>query len=195
MIWIHGKGGSPDEAEHYRPLCPDYDVVGLDYASATPWDAADEFPRLFDRLASGYSSVSVIANSIGAYFTLSSLAEKKIERLLFVSPVVDMERLITDMMSWGGITDDVLKEKKIIETPFGEPLSWEYLTYVREHPIRFCGNIHILYGGRDELIPRDSVEGFAEKQGASLTVMENGVHWFHTYEQLDFLDKWVRKHV
>ena len=39
ILYIHGKGGNSAEAEHYRPMFPDADVVGLDYSADTPWDA------------------------------------------------------------------------------------------------------------------------------------------------------------
>ena len=31
VIYIHGKGGSAAESEHYKQLFPDYEVIGLDY--------------------------------------------------------------------------------------------------------------------------------------------------------------------
>ena len=34
---------------------------------------------------------------------------------------------------------------------------------------------------------------FARKIGAPLTVMDGGERWFHTAEQMVFLDKWVRE--
>ena len=33
---------------------------------------------------------------------------------------------------------------------------------------------------------------FANKHNSSLTILKNGEHWFHTEEQLAFLDKWLR---
>ena len=30
VLYIHGKGGSAAECEHYRPLFPDFEVIGLD---------------------------------------------------------------------------------------------------------------------------------------------------------------------
>ena len=32
---------------------------------------------------------------------------------------------------------------------------------------------------------------FAKTHGAELTVMEEGEHWFHTDEQMHFLDNWI----
>ena len=96
IIYIHGKGGNAEEANHYRPLFPGSDVVGLDYTSQNPWDAKNEFPRLFDSYSKGYDEVILIANSIGAFFAMSALAEKGISRALFISPIVNMEKLIAD---------------------------------------------------------------------------------------------------
>ena len=38
IIYVHGKGGSAEEAKHYRPLFPDSDVIGFDYCAQTPWE-------------------------------------------------------------------------------------------------------------------------------------------------------------
>ena len=34
---------------------------------------------------------------------------------------------------------------------------------------------------------------FAKQVGAKLTVMKDGEHWFHTEEQMSFLDDWISK--
>ena len=57
-----------------------------------------------------------------------------LRKAYFISPIVDMEKLITDMMQWANITEAELKHKGTIHTAFGEDLSWEYLCYVRNHP-------------------------------------------------------------
>ena len=64
---------------------------------------------------------------------------------------------------------------------------------MREHPIRWEAPTRILYGSGDTLIPRETVEAFARAQGAELTVMEGGEHWFHTPAQMAFLDAWIRE--
>ena len=191
LIYVHGKGGSAGEAAHYAALLPDFDVVGLDYRARTPWEAKAEFASFFDQTAQG-ESVSVLANSIGAYFALHALAEKQVEQMLLLSPVVDMEALIGAMMQAVNVTKDELRERGTVETPFGETLSWEYLTWVKAHPIAWHAPTDILYGENDDLQSLKSVQTFAASCGASLTVMPNGEHWFHTEEQIDFLDNWLK---
>ena len=191
IIYIHGRGGSAAEAAHYAQLFPACDVLGFDYKAQTPWEAAAEFPAYFDTICGQYESVSVIANSIGAYFALMTLQQAPIEKALLISPVVDMEKLISDMMAWAHVSEDELRERGEIPTPFGETLSWDYLCYVRAHPIIWNTATEILYGEADDLTSPETVRAFAEKTGAHLTVMKNGEHWFHTAEQMAFLDRWA----
>lgn len=191
LLYLHGKGGSAREAEHYAALLPDFDVVGFDYHADTPWEAKAELAPFFDQTARD-AAVTVLANSIGAYFALHALAEKPVERMLLISPVVELEALIGGMMAAANVTEDELREKGTIETAFGETLSWEYLTWVRSHPIECRAPTDILYGENDALQPLDAVRRFARRCGASLTVMPAGEHWFHTDEQMRFLDNWLK---
>lgn len=195
VIYVHGKGGTADEARHYQPLFAESDVIGFDYKSQNPWEAKREFSEFYDLHSKGYDSVILIANSIGAFFSMNALSEKNISKALFISPIVNMEKLITDMMTWANVTEDELCRKKEITTNFGETLSWEYLCYVRKHPIKWNIPTCILYGANDNLTSIETVSEFAEKTGAILTVMNDGEHWFHTAEQMEFLDNWIRKSV
>ena len=191
VIYIHGRNGNADEAEFYKSIFPEYDITGIDYKAETPWQAKAEFPNLFDKLCADSDESILIANSIGAYFAMHSLAEKKINKAYFISPIVDMERLILDMMNWAGVGENELAQRGEIKTDFGETLSWEYLCYVREHSIEWHIPTEILYGENDSLTSLETVTAFAEMTGARLTVMPDGEHWFHTEEQMRFLTEWL----
>ena len=193
MIYVHGQGGSAEEAEHYKSLFTGCDVVGFDYKAKTPWEANEEFASYLDSASKGYDSVILIANSIGAFFSMNALFDKRIDLALFISPIVNMERLIMDMMMWAKVTEDELQRKKEIATEFGETLSWEYLSYVRKQPITWKIPTHILYGEKDNLTSMETMSEFAKSVGATITVMEGGEHWFHTAEQMEFLDAWIKK--
>lgn len=195
VIYVHGKGGNADEALHYKNLFPEADVLGLDYKAETPWDAKNEFPAYFDSVAANYDEVTLIANSIGAFFSMNALADKPVKQAYFISPIVNLEKLICDMMMWAGVSEEELREKKTVPTNFGETLSWEYLKYVRENPIEWRVPTKILYGSNDNLTSLETMREFAQKIGAPLTIMDGGEHWFHTAEQMAFLDKWIRTEV
>jgi pimeloyl-ACP methyl ester carboxylesterase len=117
--------------------------------------------------------------------------EDMIENAYFISPMVDMEKMIFNLMQWSGVTEEELKSHGKIPTSFGEDLSWNYLCYVREHPLNWNVPTKILYGSNDNLTSFETMSNFAKKHNAELTVMENGEHWFHTEEQMKFLDEWI----
>ena len=168
VIYIHGKGGSAAECEHYKSLFPDCEVIGLDYQTFTPWETGKEIHIAVEELKSKYENVILIANSIGA------------------------DKLITDMMKWANVTELELESKGVIHTDFGEDLSWDYLSYVRSHLVEWRVPTQILYGSKDHLISQDTITRFANKHQATLTVMDGGEHWFHTDEQIAFLDNWIK---
>ena len=192
-MYVHGRGGSAAEAEHYRPLFPGCEVLGLDYRGAEPWTAGPEILAAVRDAKDRYGSVTLIANSIGAFFSMCAGIGGMLRKAYLISPVTDMEGLIRGLMAAENVTEAELREKRRISTGFGEDLSWEYLSYVREHPVEWNVPTEILYGSRDELVPYGSVSAFAEKHGCGLTVMEGGEHWFHTEEQMRFLDAWITK--
>ena len=170
VVYIHGKGGSAAEAEHYKKLFSAYDVIGFNYQAQTPWDAVSEFTAFFTPLRQQYDTVVLLANSIGAFFSMSALSEKFIDRALFISPIVNMETLISDMMGWAGVTENVLHAQGEVATDFGETLSWEYLCYVRAHPLVWDVPTCILYGEKDNLTSYETLAAFAQKVPQQHTV-------------------------
>lgn len=192
IIYIHGKYGTAEEAEYYKKFFKEADVIGFKYTSEYPWDFQKEFSKFFDDISEKYKKISIIANSIGAYFTILSLTNKNIEKAFFISPIVDMEKLIIDMMILENITEEELYKKKEIKTSFGETLSWDYLTFVRKNPIEWNVSTYILYGEKDNLTSYETILNFTNKSKANLTIMKGGEHWFHTDEQMEFLNNWIK---
>jgi len=41
----------------------------------------------------------------------------------------------------------------------------------------------------------DTMTNFANKINAKLTTVKDGEHWFHTDEQMNFLDKWFKENI
>lgn len=193
ILYIHGKGGSYLEAEQYKKNCIGFDMIGIDFNEYLPWIVQNQIQSVYDEARESYDYIYVIANSIGAYFAMHTLQACDIEKALFISPVLDMERLILDMMGRANVSEKDLRERREIPTDFGETLSWKYLCFVRENPITWNVPTEILYAGNDNLVSRQTVNEFMSSHNAHLTVMENGEHWFHTDEQLAFLDVWMKE--
>ena len=196
VIYVHGKDGSSNETNHYKQFFNDnYEVIGFDYKSKFPWQAKEEFQKYFDFIIPKYNEILLIGNSIGAYFSMISLSGKQIKKAMFISPIVDMENVILNMMKWENVSEEELEAKKIINTSFGESLLWEYLSYVRRNSIIWDIPTSILYGEKDDITPLKTINNFANKINANLTIMSDGEHWFHTEEQISFLDSWFEKSI
>lgn len=195
ILYIHGKGGNSEEANQLKPFCKDYDLHGITLIDFTPWGTKAQIQNAYHTLKEEYKRVYLVANSIGAYLSMYALQSTplEIEKALFISPILDMEKLILDMLSWANATEKDLKEQGTIQTNFGETLSWEYLTFVREHPIHWTTPTEILYAEYDNMTSRETVDQFINTHQANLTIMPKGEHWFHTPEQLTFLGNWLTK--
>ena len=206
LLYIHGKLGCKEEAARFAQIvCPrGYQVLSMDLPGHgertgemerfVPWEVVPELQAVYGFARQHWQKISLYANSIGAYFSLLAFREAKPEKSLFVSPILDMEKLIRDMMGWAGVTREQLKAAGEIPTAFGETLSWKYLTYAAEKRItKWDIPTAILYAGQDHLTARKTVDDFARQFGCAVTVMENGEHWFHTEEQLAVLDVWLQK--
>ena len=193
ILYIHGKRGCAAESEHYKPLSPDCEIIGLDYQTFNPWETGKEIRTAVEGLKGQKNNVILIANSIGAFICMNAGIDDMIQKAFFISPIVDMEKLITDMMQWAKVTEQELKSKGTIHTDFGEDLAWDYLCHIRNQPIHWQVPTHILYGSNDHLTSIETISDFANKHHAHLTVMEKGEHWFHTEEQMLFMDNWIRK--
>ena len=158
-----------------------------------PWEAGQELHEAVRDLWDRADHLILIANSIGAFYSMYAGIDTMLCKAYFISPIVDMEKLILDMMRRAEVTEKELEERRGIVTSFGEVLSWDYLCYVREHPIRWTAPTAILYGAKDMLTSYETMAAFAREHNASLTVMDSGEHWFHTCAQMAFLDEWIRK--
>ena len=152
----------------------------------------EDLRKIMRYARSRWAQVGLFACSMGAYFSLLEYKDEPLTRALFLSPVVDMKRIIQNMMTWFGVTEDRLKKEGEIPTPVGQTLYWDYYRYVLDHPIeRWNCPTSILCGANDNLCERDVIDEFAGKFGCGLDVMEQGEHFFHTPEQLVYYTAWL----
>ena len=143
-----------------------------------------------------WDNISLFACSMGAYFSLLTYKDDDLKQCIFLSPVVDMERIINNMMTWFSVSEDQLKTKKEVATPIGQTLYWDYYCFVKEHPINSWNKpTAILYGSDDDLCEFDTVSNFSHQFNCDLTVMEHGEHYFHTEEQLGFFKLWIENRI
>lgn len=203
-LYIHGKGGNKQEAKNLAAIiCPyGFQVLSVDLpehgerktdaAKLVPWVAVPELQNLLLYAKEHWQVISVYACSIGAYFSLLAFSRETFKKVLLVSPIVDMEKLIVKMMGWAQVNEKQLMAEKEIATTFGETLSWEYYSYAKNNSIvKLNSKAAILYAGHDNLTDRNTIIEFSKKFNCSLHIYEKGEHWFHTEKQLAVLREFV----
>lgn len=84
FMFMDGKDGSAEETEHYRKLFPEVEVIGFDYRATAPWEAKEEFLQFFTQQRKHCDNLTLVANSIGAFFSMSSLDEALIDRAYLI---------------------------------------------------------------------------------------------------------------
>lgn len=206
-LYIHGKNGCKEEAERFaNTACAcGWQVLAIDLPEhgsrknspekLVPWVVVPELQAVYARMQPVWPHIRLYGVSIGAWFAMQALQAEKLEKAMLVSPVVDMEALITKMMQWAGVTEEQLQQAGNISTSFGETLSWPYLCWVREHPLQWHTPTQVLYGDKDALTSRAVMERFRQESGARLTIMEGGEHWFRTPLQLAVLQSWEEENL
>ena len=199
-LYVHGKNGSAAEAARFaRTACPaGWQVLAVDLPEhgtrknspekLVPWVVTRELQTVYARMQPVWKHIRVYGVSIGAWFAMQALQTQKPEKALLVSPVVDMEKLILALMQQAGVTEEQLHAAGEIPTDFGKTLSWPYLCWVREHPLHWKVPTQVLYADTDPLTGHTAMERFRQQTGAHLTILEGGEHWFHTEEQMQFLN-------
>lgn len=205
FIYVHGLGGDKSEGERfaiiaekygYRTLAIDLPEHGgrTDGAKLLPWEVVPELDEVNRYASERYKEISVRATSIGAYFSLLSFARKKIKKCLLVSPLVDMVDMIESMMKRAQVSEERLLAEGEITTDFNQTLSYRYLKYARENPIKaICFDTRILFALGDELINKRTIDKFCLDNDCEVTFLKGGEHWLHKEEDVARMEEWEEK--
>jgi len=181
----------------YQVLSFDLPEHGERKQESTPCHVQTCVKELADVMAfarSKYQYVSLFGCSMGAYFSLLSYRDASLSQAILLSPVVDMKRIIENLMAYAQVTPEQLEQQKEIVTPF-KTLYWDYYQYVVEHPVVWDKKTALLYGAKDFLCEYSYVKAFADRTHAEMTVYEQGEHFFHTDEQIAFYRDWLTKQI
>ena len=205
FLFVHGLHGCKEEAARFAAVAVPrgWEVLAMDLPEhggrkdgkrLVPWDVIPELQSVLRYAGGRYATIAVHATSIGAWFSMHAFADARIEKCLFVSPLVDMPAMIRGMMAAAGVDRARLKREKEIPTDAGQTLSWDCLCFAEAHPARaLCPDTAVLYGGADTTVPRETIDRFVRDNECRLTVMPDGEHWFHTDAQLAYMRAFEEK--
>ena len=174
FLFVHGLHGNKEEALAFAEVAvpKGYQVLGVELPLESKPSLGRFLPLLnevCDYLYSNWKSVSVRANSIGSWFSLLALQNKKVDQALFVSPILDMKEFVDDLST----RED------------------DYYGWVINNPItHWDAPLFILRPEVDLFVSEEVGRDFISRHQCHITIMPDGEHWFHTPKQLAFLKEW-----
>lgn len=206
-IHVHGKMSRKEYAEGFAQIAEEkgFQTLSFDLPEhgertggkerCDVWNGVHDCLSVAAFADKNWKRVSLMACSIGAYFSLQAFSGRTFDRCLFTSPIVDMEWLVRKMMDITGVDERELEKRQEIPTEI-DPLRWDYYQYILSHPIvRWDASTAILYGGKDSLQPLHSVQSFSNRFGAELTVSPESEHSFLSESDLIITARWLRENI
>jgi len=187
-------------------ICRGYQVLSFDLpehgqrkGDDTPCkvhNCVQDLTTVMDYAKTRWVNFSLFACSMGAFFSLLAYRDVPLSQALFLSPVVDMERIISNMMNWFQVSPERLETEGTVDTPIGQKLYWDYYRYVKDHPVdRWDTDTSILYGSNDAICEFDTIRNFSDRFHCGLEIMEAGEHYFHTDDQLKTAIRWLQDNI
>ena len=141
-VYVHGKMSSKEEAQGFAEKASPkgYQVLSFDLPEhggrkdenypCMVWNGVNDLNAIMKYVQPGWDDICLYGSSLGAYFGLLAYKDFPLTKSLFTSPILDMERLIQNMMKRFGVSEQMLQEKREIPTPMGETLYWDYYCYI-----------------------------------------------------------------
>lgn len=207
-IFVHGKMGSKEDAGHFAEIAvaKGYQVVSFDLPEhgerrdedypVMAWNGVKDLRLISDFAVGRWQEINLYACSLGVYFSLLAYQDINLKKSLFQCPLLNMERLIQNMMGWFQISEEELQARQEIATPIGEVLYWDYYMYAKEHPVdQWHSETYILYPSEDNLTERTTVDEFIQRNQGNLTVLEGAEHFFTDQEHQARLESWLQNMV
>lgn len=209
LIAVHGNLSNKEDTIismlASKAVQEDYQVISFDLPehgdrnsdsyTCTPQNCIRDLQSVYKFVKTQGSQISIFGCSLGAYFSLLAYHEYDVNQSIFLSPVVNMKKIINSLMRSFNISENQLKLEKQIALPIGQVLDWDYYTFVKNNPITFNWDVptHILYGKNDTMCDEADIKEFTERYQLNLEIDEDGEHFYHTAEQLDVFNNWLSK--
>lgn len=206
-IHVHGKMSKKEYAEQFAIIADNkgYQTLSFDLPEhgertdntyrCDVWNGMHDLNVIADYVFGKWNQVSLFACSLGAYFSLNTYVNRPFNKCLFQSPVVDMKWLVEHMMMWSGVTEKQLEEEKEIVTHI-DTLRWDYYQYIQANSINgWPFHTSILYGGKDNLQPIESIHSFVDKFNCRLTISEQSEHSFMGPADYGIVEQWLLKNI
>ena len=204
-LYIHDKYGCKEDARKFYEVVKEdgWQVLAMDMPEhgerkggpemMNPWTLVPELALLHSYALDRWSTICLKASGLSAYFCLCAYPRTYFDKVLFVSPIIDMMKSIDDTLVLSGITPEELREKKAVKSCFGETLSMDYYLYAHDHPIKnWISPTEILHGEKDPKSDLETAARFVESFDCKMTVLKNHGKVMPVDADLPELTAWIQ---
>ncbi len=205
-MYVHRRKGCKEDAQRFYEIVKEdgWQVLSIDLPGCgereesrekmTPWVVSPELTLLYSYAREHWKKVGLRADGLGAYFSLVSCQLKRFDKVLFVSPIVDMAEHIDGLMAEREVQQDELKALGNIEISKNLVLTWDYFLYAHDYPITVWDSpTEIICTTKETLFNQKVLEAFVDRFGCNVTIEQDCSYWFNESGEDDILRKWVRE--
>lgn len=207
FVFIHGKMSKKEYAEQFAVIAQEYGFQTLSFdlpehgerqnVRNYPCDifnCMNDAKKIAEYAFSKWKNVSLYGCSLGAQISLQSFSDKLLwpfKKVVFQSPILNMNYLIGKMFEWNGISSELLEKKGEISTSL-DVMTWKQFCYYRDNLVMVWPfKTSILFGKKDNLQTMEIMEDFCQRFEADLTVSENSEHPFMAPSDYEIVGKWL----
>lgn len=208
FLFTHGRMGSKDDAQLFASIAEEfgYQTISFDLPEhgerkenssykCTIFNCMEDAKTIAEYTFKNWAYVSLYGCSLGAQICLQTFCNDTVfpfEDAIFLSPIIDMNYLIDQMMEWFNISEYQLRNQKFIETPI-DVLTIDQYDFYRTHPISIWPfQTNILFGAKDNLQNQRIHSEFLESFGGILTISDTSEHPFMAPDDRNILTNWYR---
>lgn len=206
-LYVHGKDGDREDAEDFARVAEakgfqtlSFDLPGHgtrrdEEKKRDVWSGMETVTLAADYAFAHWKQVSLLARSIGAYYCLQAFPERKFEKVILQSPILDLEWLVKKIFHWFDTDVEELKSKGDFPTPV-ETLTSAYWQYVQEHPLtKWSSPTWVLHAGKDRFQSTDLVVSYCRRFQWSVAVCLTSDHDFQGEADKAPLAIWYEDHI
>ncbi len=203
FLYLHGQCGCKEDAERFaQAACqnqwqvasvafPGYGERSQEQAVWEPEEILSELQDVMHELSEKWSKVALAACGLGAWFSLIAFANQPLQKILLISPILDLHSLAGAQKKSSQITGDFLPSDILQSLPDS---FWEFAKKYAALPTPHAPTA-LIFGRQDSLTSFDAVESFVSKTHAKLTVLEEAGHRLSTPMELLLLDLWIQEQI
>jgi len=206
-LYIHGEDGNREDAEDFARVAETKGIQTLsvdlpgcgkrrdEKKRRDVWSGMETVTLAADYAFAHWKRVGLLAGSIGAYYCLQAFPERKFERAILQSPILDLEWLVRKIFNWFDTDVKELKSKGDLPTPV-ETLTPEYWQYVQEHPLtKWSSPTWVLHAGKDQLQSTELVVSCCRRFQWTVAVCLTSDHNFRGEADKKPLEIWYEDHI